>query len=140
MTASTSTAVPAAEEEDGLLLRAVVMRTAQEVKDYTTQYEDQRKLVDAIDTAMKAPENKSVLDILAVRERRLDVALVRELNAIANFTNFCIAERVFCMRNRHRNICSGSATRCRRYYYYGAIYIKRHRRQEDYEKEAAGIA
>ena len=65
--ASTSTVVPSAQEEDGLLLRAVVVRTTQEVKDYTTQYEDHCKLDDAIGTALNTPENKSVVDILATR-------------------------------------------------------------------------
>jgi hypothetical protein len=91
--ASTSAAAPSAQEEDSLLLRAVVIRTAQEVKDYIDQFEDQRKLVDDLGTAMNAAENKSFFDILAMRERRLDAALVRESNAIATFSNFCIAEK-----------------------------------------------
>ena len=84
MAASTSTAVPSAQIDDGSRLRAVVDRTAQEVKDYTSQFEDQYKLVEAIVTAMNLPENKSVLDILAIKERRLDAALVRENKAVAN--------------------------------------------------------
>jgi len=91
MVASTSTAVPSAQEEDGLLLRAVVIRIAHEVKDYTQQFEDRRKLVDKLGTVMNAPENKSVLDILVKRERRLDAVLLRESNAIVTFSNFCIA-------------------------------------------------
>jgi hypothetical protein len=42
---------------------------------------------------MNAPGNKSVLDILAMRERRMDAELVREANVIDNFTNFCVAEK-----------------------------------------------
>jgi hypothetical protein len=74
-------------------LRAVLNRTTQEVKYYTTHYEDPCKIVDALGIALNATKNKSVLEILALRERRLDAALVRETNAIANFTNFCIAEK-----------------------------------------------
>ena len=91
MAASTSTAVKFEQEEDSLLPRAVLIRITQEVKDYTTQYEDQSKLVNALGTTMNAPENKSVLDILAMRERRLDVALVRESNANSTLANFCVA-------------------------------------------------
>ena len=82
MAASTSIAVQFEQEEDGVLLRAVLIRATQEVKEYMTQYEDQYKLVNALGTAMNASENKSVLDILAMRECRLDVALVSESNAI----------------------------------------------------------
>jgi hypothetical protein len=39
------------------------------------------------------PENKSVLDVLAMRERRLDGALAREANAIDKLTEFCIADK-----------------------------------------------
>jgi hypothetical protein len=42
---------------------------------------------------MYAHENKSVLDILAMRDRRLDAALVRESNAISTLANFCVAEK-----------------------------------------------
>ena len=58
MVASTSTEVPSAQGEDISLLRAVLGRTSQEVKDYTVQYEDQVKLVEALGTAMNAPEKK----------------------------------------------------------------------------------
>ncbi len=75
MAASTSTAVPSAQIDDGSRLRAVVDRTAKKVKDYTPQFEDQYKLVEALGTTMNLPENKSALDILALRERRLDAAL-----------------------------------------------------------------
>jgi hypothetical protein len=92
MAASTSTAVPSALIDDGSRLRAVVDRTAQDVKDYTSQVEDQYKLVEALGTAMNLLENKSVLDILAIKERRLDAALVRENTSVANLTAFCVAE------------------------------------------------
>jgi hypothetical protein len=93
MAALTSTAVQCELEEDCVLLRAVLIRATQEVKEYMTQYEDQYKLVNALGTAMNASENKSVLDILAMRECRLDVALVRESNAISTLANFCLAEK-----------------------------------------------
>ena len=92
MAASTSTAGASALIDDGSRLRAVVDRTAKEVKDYTSQFEDQYKLVEALGTAVNLPENKGVLDILAVKERRLDAALARENTAAANLTAFCVAE------------------------------------------------
>jgi hypothetical protein len=70
----------------------VVGRTTQEVKDYTSQYEDKQKIVEALGTAMNLPENKSALDILVLRESRLDAALDRENAAVANLTAFCVAE------------------------------------------------
>ena len=93
MATLTSTAVPYAQEEDGSLLRAVVSRTTKDVKDSTTMCEDQCELVDALGIALNDPENKSVLDIHAMRERRLEAVLVREMNAIASHTNFCVAEK-----------------------------------------------
>ena len=42
---------------------------------------------------MNAPKNKSVFDILVMRKRRLDAALVMESKAIEKFTNFCIAKK-----------------------------------------------
>jgi hypothetical protein len=93
MVASTSKTVQFEQEEDGVLLRAVLIRATQEVKDYTAQYEDQSKLVNDLGTAMNAPENKSVLDILAMRERRLDAALVRESNAMSTLYHFCVVEK-----------------------------------------------
>ena len=93
MATSTSNAVHFEQEEDGVLLRAVLIRATQEVKEYTVRYEDQSKLVNILGTVMNDPENKSVLDILAVRERRLDASLVRESNAFATLSNFCVAEK-----------------------------------------------
>jgi hypothetical protein len=92
MAASTSTAGASAPINDGSRLRAVVDRTAVEVKDYTSQFEDQYKLVQALGTDVNLPENKSVLDILALKERRLDAALARESTTSANLTTFCVAE------------------------------------------------
>ena len=93
MVASTSIAVPTAQDEDGSLLRAVLGRTSQEVKDYTVQYENQLVVVNGLGTARNAPENKAALDVLAMRERRYEAALVREANAIEKYTNFCVAEK-----------------------------------------------
>ena len=81
------------QEEDGVLLGAVLIRATHEFKDYTAQYEDQSKLVTDLGTAMNAPENKSVFNILAMREHRLDAALVRESNAISTLSHFCVAEK-----------------------------------------------
>ncbi len=66
MPASTSTAVPFAVLDDVSRLRAVVDRNTKEVKDYTTQYEDQYKLVEALGTDRNKPKNKSVHDILTL--------------------------------------------------------------------------
>ena len=93
MVASTSTAVPSTQNEDGSLQRAVLGRTTHEVKDYNAQLEDQCKITESLGTAFNAPENKSVLDILEMRERRLDAALDKEANATKNLTNYCIAEK-----------------------------------------------
>jgi len=89
MAASTSTAVQFEQEEDGVLLRAVLIQATQEFKDYKTKHEDQSTL----NMVITAPENKSVLDILAMRECRLDAALVRESHAISTLANFCVAEK-----------------------------------------------
>ncbi len=94
MVDSTSIAVQFAREEDRVLLRAVFIRATQEVEDYMTHYEDHCKIVNDFGIAMNALENKSVLDILAKRERRLDAALVRESNVISTLAaNFCVAEK-----------------------------------------------
>jgi hypothetical protein len=55
MEASLSTAVPFAQEDNGLLLLAVVIYIVHGVKDSTTQYEDRCELVDALGTALNAP-------------------------------------------------------------------------------------
>ena len=59
----TPPAVPFAQGQDARRLRAVVGRTATEVKHYTIQYEEQRKMVEAFGTRQSAPESKSFLDI-----------------------------------------------------------------------------
>ena len=41
--------------------------------------------------AQSAPENKGALDVLALRKRRLDAARLREVVAIGNLSNYCIA-------------------------------------------------
>jgi hypothetical protein len=58
-----------------------------------------QQIADALGTPQADPANKScrssvVLGILAIRERRLDVALAREVNAIAHLTNYCIANSI----------------------------------------------
>ena len=93
MAASTSNAVQFEQEEDGVLLRAILIRATHEVKDYTVQYEDHSKLVNNLGTVMNAPKNKNVLDVLAMRERRLDASLVRESNVVATLSHFCVAEK-----------------------------------------------
>jgi hypothetical protein len=93
MAASTSTAVLNTQDEDISLLRAVLGRTSQEVKDYTAQYEDQVNIVQQLGTAVNLPENKPAMDILAMRERRLEAALVREANALQRHSDFCIADK-----------------------------------------------
>ena len=93
MAASTSTVVPSAQDEDISLLRAVLGRTSQEVKDYTVQYEDKVNLVHQIGLTVNEPENKVVLDVLAMRERRLDAALAGEANAVEKLIEFCVADK-----------------------------------------------
>jgi hypothetical protein len=93
MVASTSTVVPSSQDEDISLLRAVLGRTSQEVKDYTVEYEDQVKLVLQIGFTVNEPENKGVLDVLAMREHRLDAALAREANAVQKLTEFCVTDK-----------------------------------------------
>jgi hypothetical protein len=93
MAASTSTAVDFAVSQDVSRVRAVVDRNTKEVKDYTSQYEDQYKLVEALDTDRNKPENKSVLDILTLRDSRLNATLIRESAAIAILANFHVTDK-----------------------------------------------
>ena len=65
MAASTSTEV---HDEDISLLRAVLGRTSREVKDYTVQYEDQAKVVEALGAAAGTPEYAAAIDVLAMRD------------------------------------------------------------------------
>ncbi len=92
MSSMTPNAVTFAQGQDAERLRSVVDRTATEVKDYTLQYEEHRIIVEALGTAKLAPENKSALEILALRESRLDAARIRETTAIRNLANCCIAD------------------------------------------------
>ena len=78
MGALISTAMNFAVSKDVSRLRTVVDRSTKEVKDYTSKYEDQYKLVEALGIDRNKPENKSVLDILTLRESRLDASLGRE--------------------------------------------------------------
>jgi len=84
--------VPFAPGEDASRLRLVVDRTTKEVEDFNSHYEDQRKLDATLGTEHSKPENKPALDVLEIRERRLDVVRVREVNALSNLTNFLIAD------------------------------------------------
>jgi hypothetical protein len=93
MAYSTSTAAPFAQGQDVSRLRAVVDRSTKEVKEYAEQYEDQRVIVEALDIVAQAdPANKQKLDILELRERRLEVARDRENAAMTNLTNYLITD------------------------------------------------
>ena len=142
MVASTSTTVPSAQDDDISLLRAILIgRKSQEVKNYTVQYEDQVKLVEALGTAMKAPENRATLDVLAMKERRLDAALVREANAIEKLNIFlCRGKGCFSGTIGNGSCCFRSVVggRWRYYYYYSAFDFTRRFQQENYEAEAPG--
>jgi hypothetical protein len=92
MAASTSTAVPSTVFDDVSRLCAVVDRITKDVEDYTSQYENQYKLVEALGTERNKPENKNALDILVLRLSRLDKAQDREIKAIANLTNCRVAQ------------------------------------------------
>ena len=90
---SGSSVVPFAQGQDVSRLRAAVDRSAQEIKDYTQEYEDQRALVQALSAAEQAePGNKSKFDILVVREGRLEAARLRETAALSMLSNCLIAE------------------------------------------------
>ncbi len=92
MATTSSTAVPFAQGQDVIRLRAAVDRSSQEIKDYTTEYEDQRTEVDALDAVERAdPKNAHLFNILAVREGRLDAARIRENAALALLSNCLIA-------------------------------------------------
>ena len=62
---SGSSVVPFAQGQDVSRLRASVDSSAQEIKDYTQEYEDQRAVVQALSAAEQAePGNKPKIDIL----------------------------------------------------------------------------
>jgi hypothetical protein len=67
-------AIPFAQGEDVLMMRAVVHRTKKEVEDYFLHYKDQRRLVASLGTEQSKPENKPALEVLEMKELRLDVA------------------------------------------------------------------
>ncbi len=101
MATSTSSAVPFVQGQDVVRLRAVVVRSTKEVKDYAAEYEDLRAIVEALSTEEQAdPVNKSKLDILGVRERRLEAARDRETAAMSNLINYLIADN----SARHKNL------------------------------------
>ncbi len=67
--------------------------SSQEIKDYTKEYEENRAIAEALSTAEHAePGNKFKLDILFVREGRLDAARTRETAALALLSNYFIAD------------------------------------------------
>ncbi len=76
-------------------LKATIDKDARNVKYYTVQYEDRRKIVDEFGDA-STNEAKKIQhvhsDLLDQRERRLDAARVREAISISNLTNCCIAD------------------------------------------------
>jgi hypothetical protein len=93
MATSSSTAVPFAQGQDVAKLRAVVDMSTKEVKDYAVAYEDQHVIVEALDTVAHAdPANKPKLDILVLRERRLEAN--RETAAMSNLSNYLVADNI----------------------------------------------
>ncbi len=92
MATTSSTAVPFAQGQDVIRLRAAVDMSSQEIKDYTREYEDHRTIVDALDAAERAdPKNTHLFNILAVREVRLDAVRIRETAALVLLSNCLIA-------------------------------------------------
>jgi hypothetical protein len=90
---ASSTAVPFAQGHDVSRLRAAVDMSAQEIKDYTQEYEDERAIVEALSAAQLAElVNKPEIDILGVRERRLEAARLRETYALALLANCLMAD------------------------------------------------
>ena len=78
MTTTNPSAAPFTQGQDVLRLRAAVVRSSEDIKDYTKLYEDQRAIIEALNTAEHAePGNKSKFDILGVRERQLEAARLR---------------------------------------------------------------
>jgi hypothetical protein len=93
MATSTAPATSFAQGQDVSRLRAIVDRSSKDVKDYATQYEDQRAIVESLSTEAQAdPVNKPSLDIREVRERRIKAARDREAATITNLANCLIAE------------------------------------------------
>ncbi len=71
MNTTNTSAVPFAQGQDVVRLRAAVDRASQDIKDYNKLYEDQRAIVEALSTAEQAePGNKALFDILLMREKR----------------------------------------------------------------------
>jgi hypothetical protein len=64
--------------QDVARLREVVDGSTKEIRNYATQYEDQRVIVEALGAVAQAdPANKPRLDILVLRERLLEDAHVK---------------------------------------------------------------
>ena len=90
---SSSTAVPFAQGQDVSRLRAAVDKSSQETNDYLQEYEDHRAIVEALSAAEQAkPGNKSKIDILGMRERRLKATRLRETAAFFLLANCLIAD------------------------------------------------
>ncbi len=90
---SSSTAVSFAQGQDVSRLRAAEDRSAHETKDYLQEYEDQRAFVEALSAAEQVePGNKSKIDILGLRERRLEAARLRKTAALSLLANCLIAD------------------------------------------------
>ena len=67
--------------------------SAQEIKDYNQEYEDYRAIAEALSAAeLTEPANKPKIDILGVRERRLEAARLRETSALALLANCLMAD------------------------------------------------
>ncbi len=80
--------MPFVQGQDVSRLPAAVDMSSQEIKDYTQEYENQRAIVEALSASEQAePRNKPKIDILGVRERRLEAARLRETAALSLLTN-----------------------------------------------------
>jgi hypothetical protein len=113
MSCITTLSVLFAQGQDAERLRTVVDRTTTEVKDYTIQYEDQRKIIKAFVSVQSATENKSTLDVVELGERRLDEARIRKVAPINNLTNCCITNNFFVSTSCNGKRCDSFAcSRC----------------------------
>ncbi len=93
MTTTNTSAVPFAQGQDVVRLRAAVNKASHDIKDYTKEYEDPRAIVEALSTAEQAePGNKALIDILLMREKKLEAAHTRETTTLALISNCLIAE------------------------------------------------
>jgi hypothetical protein len=66
--------------------------STKEVNDYAAEYEDPRVIIQALGTVAHAdPANTPKLDILVLRERRLEATRDRETAAMSSLTKCMIA-------------------------------------------------